>query len=300
MALRRQVARWLVRRVLRPGLAPAAPLARRRRAVERSARLLPLPRGVRRRPADPGGPAGEWWLPAGVTTDCPRGAILYLHGGGFVLGSPASHRAVAAQLARRTALPVLLLDYRLAPEHPFPAAYEDALEAWRSVTLAGARPAALAADSAGGWLAMALALRAPAASLPAATGLALFSPLLDLARAEAAGGDAADLMLPPGFVAEGVRAWRGAIPAGDARLDLLAAPLAELPPLFVSFDRDEWLAADTRRLVGAARAAGHAPEVEERAGLWHAWPLFAGLLPEADASLRRAAGMLAPRSGAVA
>lgn len=258
------------------------------------ARLLPLPRGVRGTPAGDENPGGEWWLPAGVAPDTRRGAVLYIHGGGFMLGSPASHRGVAARLARLTRLPVLAAHYRRAPEHPYPAGLEDLQSAWRQITLGGTRPVAVAGDSAGGWLALALALHAVEAGLPRPIGMALFSPLVDLAGAEHISPAATDLMLPPGFVTESVEAWRGEIPASDPRLDLLGASLADLPPLFISYDRDEMFAGDARRLVRAAQTAGAQVRVEEGHGLWHAWPLLAGLLPEADATLRNAAAMLAP------
>ena len=292
MTLRRGVARWLVRHVIRPGLAPQLPLAARRARTDRAARLLPMPRGVRRVPAGVENPGGEWFLPSGSSPGDSRGALLYVHGGGFVLGSPASHRGIAAGLAHYTGLPVLLAHYRLAPEHPFPAALDDLRATWSHMMIDGARPLALAGDSAGAWLALALALDAGAADLPRPVGVALFSPLADLADAEADTG--ADVMLPPGFVAAGVRAWRGKLAAADPRLDLLGRALAGLPPLFIAFDRDEMLAAGARRLAGAARAAGVRVHVEEVVDLWHAWPVFAGLLPEADATLRNAAGVLMP------
>lgn len=294
MAVRRWLARWLVRAVVRPGLAPRLPLAERRRRAERTARLLPLPHGIRRSPAGDENPGGEWLLPRHRSPDDTGGALLYLHGGGFVLGSPISHRAVAARLARATGMAVLLAHYRLAPEHPFPAGLDDARRAWRALSRNGTRPAALAGDSAGGWLALALVLAEAAADGPRPSALALFSPLIDLAGAEAIPPEADDLLLPPEFVVEGVRALRGELSVRDPGLELLGAPLDGLPPVFLAFDRDEVLAADARRLAAAARAAGGFVEVEEARGLWHAWPLFAGLLPEADATLRRAAAVLAP------
>lgn len=296
------MARWLARRVVRPGMAPGRLLAGRRRRVELAARLLPLPRGIRRVPAGAENPGGEWLLPEGLEPDAARGAVFYVHGGAFMLGSPASHRGVAARLARLTGLPVLSAHYRLAPEHPYPAGLDDLRAAWRRITLEGARPVGLAGDSAGGWLALALALHATGAGLPRPAGIALFSPLVDLAGAAAIPPAARDLLLPVGLVAEGIDAWRGGIPASDPRFDLLAAPLTGLPPLLVAYDGDEILAGQARRLVQRAIEAGVQVRVEERQGLWHAWPLFAGLLPEADATLRNAAAMLAPagavRSGA--
>lgn len=298
MALRRALAGWLARRVVRPSLAPRLPLAARRRRTERAAGLLPLPRGVRQVPAGEENPGGAWLLPPGVHADCPRGAVLYVHGGGFVLGSTISHRGIAAWLARSTGLPVLLAHYRLAPEHPFPAGLEDLQSAWQRLSLDGARPVGLAGDSAGGWLALALVAYAAGAGLPAPSGLALFSPLVDLAEAERDGDADTDTLLPAGFVTEGVRAWRGGIPAGDPRFDLLGALGAGWPPLFVAFDRDELLAPGARRLVAAARAGGGPVRVEETVGLWHVWPMFAALMPEARATLRAAAAMLVPAPGA--
>jgi acetyl esterase/lipase len=202
---------------------------------------------------------------------------------------------VAAHLAAACALPVLLLDYPLAPEQPFPAAPDAVLQAWEQVTAAGGRSIALAGDSAGGWLALRLALQAGAIGLPAPTAMALFSPLLDLGRASASA--APDLMLPPGFVAAGIRAFAGGLPPTDPRFDLLGQLLAGVPPLFIAYDVDEMLAADSQRLAEGAAAAGVRVRVAAETGLWHAWPLLAGLLPEAGATLRQAASVLAPRRG---
>lgn len=290
--MRRAFARWLVRAVVRPGLSPGRPLAQRRWRIERAAGVLPLARGVRIQAAGGENPGGEWLLPDGIAPDDARGALLYVHGGGFVLGSPASHRGVAARLAQLTGRPVLAASYRLAPEHPFPAAVEDLQATWRALTLGGERPVALAGDSAGGWLALALVRYALAAGLPRPVGLALFSPLVDLVHAEQAGTAVADRLLPPGFVQQGVAAWRGDIPASDPRFDLLGESFVGLPPVYLAFDRDEALAGDARRLAAALQESGVMLRREEARGLWHAWPLFAGVLPEADATLRAAVAML--------
>jgi acetyl esterase/lipase len=295
VALRRLTARWLVRTVVRRDLQPSRALAARRRAVDRAARLLRLPRGIRRVPAEAPFPRSEWLLPAGRAAADDGPVVLYLHGGGFVLGSPRSHRPVAAHLAAASGLPVFLLDYPLAPEQPFPAAPDAVLRAWESLTAGGARPVALAGDSAGGWLALRLVQQAAAMGLPSPTALALFSPLLDLARAATTRDG--DTMLPPGFVAQSVRAFGGGMPPADPRLDLLGAPPAGLPPVFLSYDVDEMLAVDSRRFAAAAQAAGVQLRVQAAQGLWHAWPLLAGWLPEARATVREAAAMLAPEPG---
>ena len=295
MALRKLMARALVRTLVRRDLLPSRPLATRRRAVDRAARLLRLPRGVRSVPASGILARSEWLLPAGAAAPDSGPAIFYLHGGGFVLGSPRSHRGVAAHLAAACDRPVLLLDYPLAPEQAFPAAPDAVLGAWQHVTDGGARPLAVAGDSAGGWLALRLALQANAMGLPAPTAMALFSPLLDLGRASVS--TAHDLMLPPGSVAEGIRAFAGGLPPGDPCLDLLGQSLSALPPLFIAYAVDEMLAADSRRLAEAAAVAGVRVRVAAEQGLWHAWPLLAGLLPEATATVRQAAAVLAPRQG---
>jgi acetyl esterase/lipase len=238
-----------------------------------------------------------WCLPPGFDGDLPADgpALLYLHGGGFVLGSARSHRPVAAALAGACRQPVLLLDYPLAPEQPFPAAPQHVLQAWERLSAGGTRPATLAGDSAGGWLALWLAQEAVASGLPGPAALALFSPLLDLGRAVGLGRG--DLMLPAGFVAEGIGAFCGSRPPGDPGFALLDRVGPGLPPTFLAWDADELLAADGRRLAAALSAAGVRHRVEEARGLWHAWPLFAGWLPEANATLRRAAAMLAPMPG---
>lgn len=278
--------------MVRPGLSPGRPLAHRRWRIERAAGVLPLARGVRIQAAGDENPGGEWLLPGNVAVNDSRGAMLYIHGGGFVLGSPASHRGVAARLAQFTGRPVLAASYRLAPEHPFPAAVEDLQATWRALTLGGERPVALAGDSAGGWLALAVARYAMAAGLPLPVGLALFSPLVDLVHAEQAGAAAVDRLLPPGFVQQGIAAWRGDIPASDPRFDLLGESFAGLPPVFLAYDRDEALARDARRLAATLQESGVLLRSEEASSLWHAWPLFAGVLPEADATLRAAVAML--------
>jgi len=280
--LRRRLAGWLLHHVVRPGLSPSNPLAKRRRRIEAVARLLPPARGVRIEPGHLGGLPGEWLLPEGARPDV---AGLYLHGGGFILGSARTHRACAARLARAAGMDLFALDYRLAPECPFPAARDDVLAAWRDLmTRSHLRCGVMAGDSAGGTLAVsaAVALAGAGESLPAA--LALFSPLLDLTLPALAGEAPAvpDRMLPAAFVRESVEAYRGVRPASDPEVSPLFADLAQLPPTFVAADAEELLAADARRL--AARCPG-AVTLSESRRLWHAWPLFAGLLPEADATL---------------
>jgi len=288
--LRHRVAGWLLDHVVRPGLSPSIPLAKRRRRNEVVARLLPPVRGVRVEPGHLGGRPGEWLLPEGARQDI---AGLYVHGGGFILCSPRTHRACAAALARAAGMDLFVLDYRLAPECPFPAAREDVLSAWRDLmTRSHLRSGVIAGDSAGGALAVAATVALACADDPLPAALALFSPILDLTLPGLGnpGEDEADRMLPAAFVRETVEAYRGTRAADDPEVSPLFADLSGLPPTFVAADGEELLFDDALRL--AARCP-EAVTLSRSVGLWHAWPLFAGLLPEADATLEVAGRYLA-------
>jgi acetyl esterase/lipase len=215
--------------------------------------------------------------------------VLYLHGGGYVLGSRRTHRELAARIAEAAQARVLVLDYRLAPEHPFPAAVEDATEAYRWLRAQGvaARSIAIAGDSAGGGLTLAtlLALRDAGAVLPACA--VCLSPWTDLegTGASAQPGGADDPMV-------GVAGLRdmGRIYADDALRNPLAAPLhgnyAGLPPLLIQVGRREILLDDATRVAERARAAGVAVTLEIEAGAPHVYQVFPGI-PETDAAVKR-------------
>ena len=170
------VMRAAVRTLVRPVLHPRFPVRFQRRWLELVTRATPLPRTSTCAPA-------PWVV---VRSRCSRPphptsgrTLLHLHGGGFTVGSPATHRALAAHLAVATGATVHLLDYRLAPEHPFPAAVDDVLAAWRELLARGADPAdtALTGDSAGAWLVLTTALRLRDAGEPLPAVLGLISPV---------------------------------------------------------------------------------------------------------------------------
>jgi len=172
------VLRLGLRLALKPKLAPDVPIVEQRRRFLQLARLT-WPRDSKVEPATVGGVPGEW-VRAGAAS---RASILYLHGGAYCVGSAASHRAITACLAQAAGMPVFSPDYRLAPEHPHPAAIEDAIAVSRALATQG--PVVLAGDSAGGGLAL-WAARA----VPASRALVLFSPWIDLAAAYPPQGDA--------------------------------------------------------------------------------------------------------------
>ncbi|MGH3864922.1 MAG: alpha/beta hydrolase fold domain-containing protein [Pseudonocardiaceae bacterium] len=216
-------------------------------------------------------------------------AVLYLHGGGYTAGSSRTHRALAGHLSRAVAAPVFLLDYRLAPEHPHPAALMDALAAYQALRRAGYSPEriVLAGDSAGGGLAVAAALALRAAGEPLPVALALLSPWLDLTLGgESIRGNASrDAMLTSAWLAVAADEYRAGREAATPGISPLYAELSGLPPMDVQAAGDELLVSDADRFVERARAAGVPVSYRRYAGLWHDFQLHAGLLQEADAAV---------------
>lgn len=237
----------------------------------------------------------EWLRPRNAH---PRRVLLYLHGGGYVLGSLNTHRSLVGSLAQRCGLDVLTINYRKAPDHPFPAALDDAKRAYRWLRRQGhaAADIAVAGDSAGGGLALALllALRDAGEAMPAA-GIGL-SPWTDLnlpitvlrrvAREEA--------LL---FEALQMRTWgplyAHKTPLAHPLLSPARAELHGLPPLLIQVSTAEVLYDDVVRFVDKARAAGVAVTLQPFEGLVHWWHLFWRIVPEARQALDQVADFLA-------
>jgi epsilon-lactone hydrolase len=235
--------------------------------------LHPLPGDVRVEEVTAGGVPAYWLSAPGVT---PGRVLLYLHGGGYSLGSLRSHGELAARLGRAAGMRVLFPEYRLAPEHPFPAASEDVLAAWRWLRTQGqpAESIALGGDSAGGGLIMGLliTLRDAGADLPAAA--VLMSPFVDMtaedpATREMIRGMAADYLA-------------GADPRSSL-VSPLYADLTGLPPLLVLAGTADLLFSDSERLAVAAADAGVDVMLQVGEGLPHAHPIMLGT-PEASAA----------------
>lgn len=231
---------------------------------------------------------GEWVEDRSVVAG--DRAVLHLHGGAYLIGSPRSHRGLASSLSRTSRSAVVLPEYRLAPEHVFPAALDDAVAAYRwLVEERGLRPEriAVSGDSAGGGLGLALLLRLrdEGHELPACyVGM---SPWVDLAGSGPSMDELDELdpwlvaaMMPP--IA---RLYAGDLPLDDPRLSPLYADLAGLPPMLVHVGTHEILLDDARRLVDRAREAGVPASVGVFDGLWHVFQAFPGL-PETRRSLR--------------
>jgi monoterpene epsilon-lactone hydrolase len=277
---------------------PPATVEEARANLEAMASLAPLPPDLQVEAVVADGVPGEWLTPPGVSGDR---VILHLHGGGYVMGSCNTERDLAARLGAASDARVLSIEYRLAPEHPFPAALEDATEAYRWLLGEGVPPECLAITgaSAGGGLAAAtlLSLRDAGDPLPAAA--ALISPWADLlwtgdsmvTRAEE------DPWLSPQGAKEGARFYLG---GADGRLPLASPVYGEmhgLPPLLIHAGDDEILLDDSTRLAELARAAGVEVTLDVWEGMWHAWHAFAFMLPEGQEAIEDIGQFIRERTG---
>jgi monoterpene epsilon-lactone hydrolase len=259
-------------------------------------------------PAALGGVPGEWVR----ASDAASGTVvLYLHGGGYALGSPTSHRELASRLARAAGMPVYVPAYRLVPEHPCPAAVTDAIAVYRALRQSGldASRIAIAGDSAGGGLALATVacLKAAGDHLPA-TVIGL-SPWTDLALTgrSLVERHARDPILSAGVAAMEVTAkqYLGSADARDARASPLYSDYAGFPPLLLQVGTAEVLFDDAARVAARACAAGVPVWFDPWDDMIHVWHMFAGLLPEGQQAIDRIAAWLhrlipVPTAGPVA
>jgi epsilon-lactone hydrolase len=251
-----------------------------------AALIAPLP-GVRLAPARLGSVLCEWVVAPDAVED---GVLLYLHGGGYGLGSLATHRALVSRLSSATCLPAVTADYRLAPEHPFPAAVDDAVSVYRALLARGVPPSRLvvAGDSAGGGLAMATALSIREAGDPLPAGVVCLSPWVDL---DVAGRAAAPVAKDPMVTRDELLLMAALYLAGADPHAPLASPLHAdlrgLPPLLIHVGTAETLLQDSLRLAASVRAAGGTVTLEQWTDMIHVWHAFAPLLPEAEAAIAR-------------
>ncbi|WP_326780177.1 alpha/beta hydrolase [Streptomyces longwoodensis] len=232
-----------------------------------------------------------------------RGRMLYLHGGGYVVGSPDTHAGLVGELARRAGLRAVSVDYRLAPEHPFPAAVDDGLAAYRELLAdTDPRDLVLAGDSAGGGLSIATLLAAREAGLPQPAAVVLFSPWVDLTLT--GGSIRAKEDADPLFVEADLRDYAdlylGTTDPAHPLASPLFADLAGLPPLLVQVGANEVLLDDAVRLAGRAGADDVEVTLEVGPGLPHVFQHHYGRLDEADAALDRAARFLRTHLGLTA
>ena len=243
--------------------------------------MFKLPKGVKAVKVSAGGVPAEWLTPPCISNDR---AVLYLHGGSYTSGSCNSHRSLVANIAVASKARALTLDYRLAPEHPHPAAVEDAVAAYKWLINGPVDPnhLAIAGDSAGGGLAIALLVSLRDGNIPLPAACVCLSPWTDLAFTGETWKSklAADLIIYP----YKEHAFAGMYLNGlDPRTPLVSplyADLKGLPPLLVQVGSDEVLLADATRLVGRAKQAGVNATLDEWEKMQHVWQFASSFIPE--------------------
>jgi len=290
-SVRAHLASFMVKRRIRSKLARVTDVRDIRKVFGQT--HPPLPNEVTFHSASLGNVNGEWAersTPATTT-------MMYIHGGGFVACSPQTHRPITAAFARR-GFRVFAPAYRLAPEHPFPAAIDDVVTAWRALRQKVEGPIVVAGDSAGGNLALALmiSLRDQGESLPAAA--ALFSPATDFVGTGNSHQENSrrDAMFRPEILAQFRIAYLGTTDPKHPLVSPLYADLRGLPPLFIEVGQKEVLRDDAVRLAERAKEVGVHAELKVWPVVPHVWQMADGFIPEARRSLDAAANFLHGRA----
>ncbi len=263
--------------------------AERRHRIEEVGSVWPVADDIKLTRIDIGGIPAEWSLAPGSD---PNRVLMFFHGGGYCSGSIVSHRRMVTEAGRAAGARTLAMQYRLAPEHPFPAAYEDAFAAWRFLRNEGisASRIAVGGDSAGGNLSIILSNRLRTeGEMPACAWLA--SPWTDLTMSgeTMASKDADDPLIHKGYLGELAGAY---VPAGmdpkDPRISPLFSDLKGFPPTLIQVGSTETLLADATRFAAAAGAADVAVTLEIWPHMIHAWPMWNAKLEDGRRALASA------------
>lgn len=289
MSLKEKIARHVVKTSLRlsfklPSVLPL-PVSALRKGMELGAGLFRVRDDVRVESLSVGGVQAECLAPA----EKSESVILHFHGGAFFTGSAKTHRAMGAEIAARSRATVYMLDYRLAPEHPYPAALEDGLAAYRALLAQGhaAENILLGGDSGGcaHILSLVIALRDQGLPLPA--GMIMISPYVDitLSLPSVLANRVRDPMVTAHALRRGSDAYRGRIPASDPRVSPLFADLQGLPPTLIQAGSEEILRDDALHLARQLTAAGVTVDCRIYEGMWHNFQMFSDLIAAADSAL---------------
>ena len=271
-----------------------------RDATEEMAKLFPLAADIKNEKVGAGGVPAEWvWAP----NSDPSTVVLYLHGGGYIVGSMNTHRELASRICRAAGARALLIDYRLAPENPFPAALEDSEAAYRWLLRQGVKPKRIiiAGDSAGGGLTVAtlVALRDAGTAMPGAA--VLMSAWTDMKN----NGDSmttkaeVDPIVQKKFIDECSNYY---MQGGDMRTPLASpihADLRGLPPLLIQVGECETLLDDSTRLAERAKASGADVTLQVWPEMIHVWQSFAPMLPEGQQAIDSIGEWVREKLGAV-
>lgn len=282
----RLLLKWVVRLLVKPVLSARVPVGFQRFWGGIIGMSLLGPRGARYEHTRLAGVPVMAITPAQFE---PDRAVLFLHGGAYVMGGYGSHRKLAAAVGTAARARVWLPDYRLAPEHPQPAALKDALAVYAALLEEGQNPAKLSivGDSAGGGLSLALTVAIREAGLPMPTALVLISPWVDLSL----GGEsiathaARDPMLSVGWLRRAADVYRAGAAKTEPACSPLFADLSGLPPMLIQVGSEEILLADAQRLHARAQTAGAQCTLRQYDGLWHVFQLHYAVLKQAGAAI---------------
>lgn len=276
--------RFTLQTTVKPLLRPGMPVGLQRKLIRQAYRLSPPPRHCefsRSRISH---------IPyLRVTYGKPSGtAMLYLHGGAYTIGSPDTHKGLAGHIAKASGTTVFVPDYRLAPEHPFPAALEDALSMYRHLLALGYRAdrISVAGDSAGGGLTLALALKLKQEKLPLPGALVMLSPWLDLTHKKIHTPEV-EPVLQLSWIRKAAEDYSSGLSLEEPLISPLFGDLAGLPPMLIQAGTQEILLNDARRLSDKASQAGVHARLEEYNDLWHVFQIHAGPLEAANEALRQ-------------
>lgn len=283
-AVTKQVIGWGTRFAFYSG----APLAARRRAIEQLRHITMPADGCELSTGQIDTIPYEFWTPANLN---PGRIIIYSHGGGYMMFSPGTHRGLASRLAQELSAQAIVFDYRLAPEHKFPAAIDDALTVYRYVLSLGYNPrnVIFAGDSAGGGITFGLMIAARDAGLPL-PGLAIgLSPWVDMTTSGFSMRENADkdVMLKPDGVAHFATEYMGSQDPKHPYASPLFADLKGLPPIMLQAAGDEILRDDSVRLAAALREAGVKVELDVWPGLFHVFEFAWRWLPQAESGIQK-------------
>lgn len=281
VSLRARIFRAIISWYLRRIDARALNVFKTRKRLDFFGGLAWKARRVGRRRATLAGLPAEWLVPRGARDDS---VLLYWHGGAYMVGSIRSHRPLVSHIAKAAGVQAVLPEYRLAPEHRFPAAVEDAVRAYRQLLDDGFAPdkIAVGGDSAGGGLTVAMLVSLRDAGIPLPRACILLSPWLDLTGA----GETmrtrrdADPLFDPDVIPHVVLQYCDVEQRGLPLASPVFADVTGLPPALIQVGSDEILLSDSERYAEKLRAAGIAVELDVWPGMWHVWQMFARLMPE--------------------
>ena len=280
--------RWLTGRYIRRTDIAHAPVAKMRKRLDQLGRLARPARHVAIEEKSIAGLHAEWYRPENAM---PGKLLLYLHGGAYTLGSCDSHRKLVTHMAKEGNIEAVMPEYRLAPEHPFPAGLDDAIAVYKALLDSGYKAAdiVISGDSAGGGLSVATMLQLRHQGLPLPGAAVLISPFLDISASGESMKTRADR--DPWFRPDEVEVVvRYYCPGEDVRNPLLSpvfANVAGLPPTLIHVGDDEILLSDSTRFADKLKTAGIDVELEVFPEMWHVFQLFVGKMPESRAAVRK-------------